>query len=67
MYKTLLFASLTSILCLGSFIANAQFCIAGPDGPTTPDGGPCVNTVVTAVPFLRINPDARGGAMGDAG
>ena len=31
------------------------------------DGSPCVNTVVSAVPFLRINPDARGGAMGDAG
>ena len=30
-------------------------------------GGPCVNTVTSAVPFLRINPDARGGAMGDAG
>ncbi|MBS1627783.1 MAG: type IX secretion system outer membrane channel protein PorV [Bacteroidetes bacterium] len=26
-----------------------------------------VNIVTTAVPFLRINPDARGGAMGDAG
>ena len=32
-----------------------------------PGGGPCINTVVTAVPFLRIAPDARGGAMGDAG
>lgn len=30
-------------------------------------GAPCINTVVSAVPFLRINPDARGGAMGDAG
>ena len=53
------------LACTGAL--SAQFCIAGPDGPTTPDGGPCVNTVVTAVPFLRINPDARGGAMGDAG
>ena len=26
-----------------------------------------VNVVTTAVPFLRINPDPRGGAMGDAG
>lgn len=33
--------------------------------PTT--GGPCVNTVVSAVPFLRIAPDARGAAMGDVG
>ncbi|MEM9820624.1 MAG: type IX secretion system outer membrane channel protein PorV [Bacteroidota bacterium] len=30
-------------------------------------GGPCVNTIITAVPFLRIVPDARSGAMGDAG
>jgi hypothetical protein len=26
-----------------------------------------LNIVTTAVPFLRINPDARGGAMGDVG
>jgi hypothetical protein len=26
-----------------------------------------VNTITTAVPFLRISPDARSGAMGDAG
>ena len=28
---------------------------------------PCTNTIITAVPFLRITPDARSGAMGDAG
>ena len=28
---------------------------------------PCTNTIVTAVPFLRIVPDARSGAMGDVG
>jgi hypothetical protein len=33
----------------------------------TPIGTPCTNTIVTAVPFLRIVPDARSGAMGDAG
>ena len=26
-----------------------------------------INVVTTAVPFLRISPDARGGGMGDAG
>ncbi len=31
------------------------------------DGGPCVNTLITAVPFLRIVPDARSGGMGDVG
>ncbi len=32
-----------------------------------PGGGPCVNTLITTLPFLRITPDARSGAMGDAG
>ncbi len=31
------------------------------------DGGPCVNTLITALPFLRIIPDARSAALGDAG
>lgn len=30
-------------------------------------GKPCANTVISAVPFLRITPDARAGAMGDVG
>lgn len=30
-------------------------------------GNKCVNTIVTAVPFLRITPDSRAGGMGDAG
>ena len=30
-------------------------------------GEPCPNTIITAVPFLRITPDARSAAMGDAG
>jgi hypothetical protein len=31
------------------------------------DGSPCANTIITALPFLRIIPDARFGALGDAG
>ena len=31
------------------------------------DGNCLPNTILSAVPFLRIIPDARGGAMGDAG
>lgn len=31
------------------------------------DGGPCANAIPTAVPFLRISPDARTGGLGDAG
>jgi hypothetical protein len=30
-------------------------------------GGREINTITTAVPFLMISPDARGGGMGDAG
>ncbi len=30
-------------------------------------GRECINTIVTAVPFLRITPDSRSGGMGDAG
>jgi hypothetical protein len=31
------------------------------------DGSPCPNAIITSVPFLRINPDARAAGMGDAG
>ena len=33
----------------------------------TPTGEPCNNVILTAVPFLRIPPNARSGAMGDVG
>ena len=42
-------------------------CIQTANGRFSPDGSPCNNTIVTAVPFLRIVPDARFGALGDAG
>ncbi|MEM6378836.1 MAG: type IX secretion system outer membrane channel protein PorV [Bacteroidota bacterium] len=45
---------------------NAQ-CIESSGGLINQDGTPCINTVVTAVPFLRIVADARSGAMGDVG
>ena len=52
---------------LGAIGAQAQ-CTLGQDGKYyNLDGTPCTNTVVTAVPFLRIVADARSGAMGDAG
>lgn len=59
-------------LALGIVLATgqvqAQFCTEGPGGNLiNPDGTPCINTVVTAVPFLRIVADARSGAMGDVG
>lgn len=58
------------MLLFTSQIANAQ-CIESPPGSgnwVQLDGTtPCTNTIVTAVPFLRIIPDARSGAMGDVG
>ncbi len=36
-------------------------------GPTVNSNGTTATFVTTAVPFLRISPDARSGAMGDAG
>ncbi|TWW00536.1 type IX secretion system outer membrane channel protein PorV [Chitinophaga pinensis] len=52
--------NLVLICCiLFSLSASAQFGTGQLDGRT--------NTINTAVPFLRISPDARAGAMGDAG
>ena len=57
---------LVAVCCTASSI-NAQ-CIIGPDGNAVgPTGQDCINSIVTAVPFLRITPDARSGAIGDAG
>jgi Type IX secretion system protein PorV len=33
----------------------------------SPGGGPCTNTLISSVPFLRITPDARSAGMGDVG
>ena len=46
-----------SLLSISAFSATAQS--ANPNGQ--------VNTITTAVPFLRISPDARAGGMGDVG
>ena len=52
--------NLVLICCiLFSLSVNAQISTGDLDGRT--------NTINTAVPFLRISPDARAGAMGDAG
>lgn len=58
-----------SAVFAGAFsLASYAQCYEGPDGNLyNLDGTPCTNTVVTAVPFLRIVSDARSGAMGDVG
>src|SRR6476646_160210 len=55
--RQLLTAALTGMVCFRFFCASAQ---------TTGDGN-TVNIVTTAVPFLRVSPDARTGGMGEAG
>jgi hypothetical protein len=58
---------------LGLFASNnlnAQLsnCFYNEQGEfVNPAGLPCINTILTAVPFLRIVSDARSGAMGDVG
>ena len=64
LFKTMLPAAFTGVFAVASY---AQ-CYEGPDGKLYNLGGtPCTNTILTAVPFLRIVSDARSGAMGDVG
>jgi len=56
----LAFSALSLALIFGK--TNAQVAIG-----TTQTNGSESNNIVTAVPFLLITPDARSGAMGDAG
>ena len=62
MKKTLLFLPLLASILLFNHTLSAQ-CIGG----YLPSGQECGGTIQTAVPFLRIIPDARSGAMGDVG
>ena len=62
----------TLVFCATFLLANTLYsqCIESPQGSgnyIALDGGPCANAIPTAVPFLRITPDARTGGMGDAG
>lgn len=64
------FFTLFFLVCIGWQTQIAAQCIENPIGSgmyTALDGGECANAIPTAVPFLRITPDARSGAMGDAG
>ncbi len=62
MKKTLLFLPFLTSILLFNHNLSAQ-CIDG----YLPSGQRCGGTIQTAVPFLRIVPDARSGAMGDVG
>ena len=47
--------------------ASAQNTTDCPFAGRSADGSDCNGTIITAVPFLRIVPDARFGGMGDVG
>lgn len=58
------------LLCLATLgcISISGQCFFDREGRLVdPAGNPCTNTVLTAVPFLRLAADARSGAMGDVG
>ncbi len=67
--KNLTSSIIILLLCFVSFPSFGQFgCVLTSTGEwQNPNGGPCVNSIITAVPFLRIVPDARSGGMGDVG
>jgi len=53
---------------LSGYQVTSQSCFQDGDGNwVQANGADCVNSIITAVPFLRIVPDARSGAMGDVG
>ncbi len=50
-----------------AFLSFSVLAVAFAQAQTINTGAGRINTVTTAVPFLRINPDARAGGMGDVG
>lgn len=67
--KKNLLLGLMVVLCTLSLSQSAMAqCVRDANGNfVSLNGGDCINTIVTAVPFLRIVSDARSGAMGDVG
>jgi len=60
--------ALSGLVLAGVFGASVSYAQGGSSSTTTgANGQNTTNFVTTAVPFLRISPDARSGAMGDAG
>lgn len=61
--------TLLTIVCAALYLAADAQAVFNPEAGCIQDpNGQCVpNTILSAVPFLRIIPDARSGAMGDVG
>ncbi|MEM9848839.1 MAG: PorV/PorQ family protein, partial [Bacteroidota bacterium] len=64
MRRLLLFTFFSTFITLGAF-AQQTGCVFQNGNFVSQNGNLCPNAVVSAVPFLRIAPDARSGAMGD--
>lgn len=54
------------ILCTVGLFFATSYAQTTPECPLSINGK-CINPLITAVPFLRIIPDARSAALGDAG
>lgn len=68
--KKLILSTFVMAILFGMTEKSFAQCFEDPPGSgilRTALGEPCVNTIITAVPFLRIVPDARSAAMGDVG
>ena len=68
--RNLLLSTLLLFAIFGISTAVSAQCVYDPGSKKMIDqitGNECINTIVTAVPFLRITPDSRAGGMGDAG
>jgi len=65
--KTLITRTVTVCTFLLFFFGtlSAQGNQCDEDGLNPSTGEPCVNTITTAVPYLRLTPDARSSGMGD--
>lgn len=55
------------LLATGESFGKSCTCIQNGGRWETLDGKPCPNIIQTAIPFLRIAPDARSSGMGDIG
>jgi len=64
--KSFSLALAAAFFCHGAIHAQSQ-CFEQNGKWVSLSGGDCINTILTAVPFLRIVADARSGAMGDVG
>lgn len=58
---------IATLFCYLAPTASAQNTTDCPFSGRSADGSDCNGTIITAVPFLRIVPDARFGGMGDVG